>query len=199
MTFEEIYQDLSRKLTPKRFTHSIGVTDMAETLAKRYGADPTQARLAGLLHDCAKELSLAEMYRWLQVANEVVDSQMMKDGALLHGVVGAIVANYVYHVTDTEILEAIRVHTTGKVGMSILDKIIFVADYIEVNRDFDGVDRLRELAKTDLDQAVLGGYDNTISFLIKQKKEIYSTTILGRNDIIFRLHHCHVSEGAFYE
>ena len=87
-------------------------------------------------------------------------------------------------ITDSEILEAIRVHTTGKVGMSTLDKVIFLADYIEPNRDFPGVDELRKVAKKDLNKAVLLGFDNTINHLIEQQLSIYPLTILGRNDVL---------------
>ena len=89
-----------------------------------------------------------------------------------------------FSITDSEILEAIRVHTTGKVGMSKLDKVIFLADYIEPNRDFPGVDELRNVAKEDLNKAVLLGFDNTINHLIEQHLSIYPLTILGRNDVL---------------
>ena len=89
-----------------------------------------------------------------------------------------------FSITDSEILEAIRVHTTGKVGMSTLDKVIFLADYIEPNRDFLGVDELRTVAKKDLNKAVLLGFDNTINHLIEQHLSIYPLTILGRNDVL---------------
>ncbi len=89
-----------------------------------------------------------------------------------------------FAVTNRDVLEAIRVHTTGKVGMSKLDKIIFLADYIEPNREFPGVDMLRKAADEDLDTAVLLGYDTTLRYLLDQQLSIYPLTILGRNDIL---------------
>ena len=89
-----------------------------------------------------------------------------------------------FSISDNEVLEAIRVHTTGKVHMSKLDKVIFLADYIEPNRDFPGVDELRKVADQNLDKAVLLGFDNTIIHLIEQKQSIYPLTILGRNDVL---------------
>ena len=93
-------------------------------------------------------------------------------------------AKHEFSISDNEVLEAIRVHTTGKVHMSKLDKVIFLADYIEPNRDFPGVDELRKVAAQDLDKAVLLGFDNTIIHLIEQKLSIYPLTILGRNDVL---------------
>jgi len=103
---------------------------------------------------------------------------------LLHGLAGMIRAEKEFSITDLDVLEAIRVHTTGKVHMSKLDKVIFLADYIEPNRNFPGVDELRRLAQQDLDKAVLLGFDNTINHLIEQHLSIYPLTILGRNDVL---------------
>lgn len=191
MTVEEIYEDLQARISPKRFKHILGVTEVAGLLAAKYGANPQKARLAGLLHDCAKELSLEDMISYLERANMFVDHQMLSNGALLHGAAGAAMASLRYEIKDSEVLEAVRVHTTGKVGMTILDKVVFLADYIEPSRDFPGVEFLRQLAAYDLDQAVLAAYDSTISLLLKQKQDIYTATILGRNDIIFRMKELH--------
>lgn len=183
----EIIEDLQSKISPKRLKHILGVVEAAEALANRYGEDVKKARLAALLHDCAKELTLTEMKKIVEKAGLLVDPEIFNNPALLHGPAGAILAVNFYGVEDLEILEAIRVHTTGKVDMGLLDKIIFLADYIEKNRDFPGVEDMRKLAFIDLDKAVLAGYDSTISYLIKQKQSIYGKTILGRNDIIFKI------------
>lgn len=183
----EIIEDLQSKISPKRMQHILGVVEAAETLAKCYGEDINKARIAALLHDCAKELKVKEMAKIIEKAGLLVDSEVLNNPALLHGPAGAILAVSFYGVEDLDILEAIRVHTTGKVDMSRLDKIIFLADYIEKNRDFHGVEEMRKLAFIDLDKAVLAGYDSTISYLIEKKQSIYSKTILGRNDIIFKI------------
>lgn len=187
MTMEDIYNDLKRRISPKRFTHIMGVTKTAEILAKRYGADPDKAYLAGLLHDCAKELPLSQMQGMVDEANVLVDRAVYENGALLHGLAGAVMARDYYGIDDEEVLEAIRVHTTGKVGMSALDKVVFLADYIEPSRKFPGVDALRKLAFIDLDEAVLAGYDSTIAHLLEQKLSIYFKTILGRNDCLAQM------------
>ncbi len=182
MDIKEIETDLSNKLSKKRFIHTLGVVNSAMYLAKKYGANIEDAHLAALLHDCAKEIPLLEM-RDL-VADLPCDQDMLHSGALLHGLAGMVLANTQYGVTNPDILEAIRVHTTGKENMSKLDKIIFLADYIEPNRKFPGVNDIRLAAEQSLDVGVLCGFDMTIRHLIDSGDSIYPLTILSRNDLL---------------
>ena len=182
MDIKEIDTDLSNKLSKKRFIHTLGVVNSAMYLAKKYGANIEDAHLAALLHDCAKEIPLLEM-RDL-VADLPCDQDMLHSGALLHGLAGMVLANTQYGVTNPDILEAIRVHTTGKENMSKLDKIIFLADYIEPNRKFPGVNDIRLAAEQSLDAGVLCGFDMTIRHLIDSGDSIYPLTILSRNDLL---------------
>jgi hydrolase, HD family len=179
---KEIETDLSNKLSKKRFIHTLGVVNSAIYLARKYGANIEDAHLAALLHDCAKEIPLLEM-RDL-VADLPCDQDMLHSGALLHGLAGMVLANTQYGVTNPDILEAIRVHTTGKENMSKLDKIIFLADYIEPNRKFPGVNDIRLAAEQSLDAGVLCGFDMTIRHLIDSGDSIYPLTILSRNDLL---------------
>lgn len=182
MDIKEIETDLSNKLSKKRFIHTLGVVNSAMYLAKKYGANIEDAHLAALLHDCAKEIPLLEM-RDL-VVDLPCDQDMLHSGALLHGLAGMVLANTQYGVTNPDILEAIRVHTTGKENMSKLDKIIFLADYIEPNRKFPGVNDIRLAAEQSLDAGVLCGFDMTIRHLIDSGDSIYPLTILSRNDLL---------------
>lgn len=182
MDIKEIETDLSNKLSKKRFIHTLGVVNSAMYLAKKYGANIEDAHLAALLHDCAKEIPLLEM-RDL-VADLPCDQDMLHSGALLHGLAGMVLSNTQYGVTNPDILEAIRVHTTGKENMSKLDKIIFLADYIEPNRKFPGVNDIRLAAEQSLDAGVLCGFDMTIRHLIDSGDSIYPLTILSRNDLL---------------
>lgn len=182
MDIKEIETDLSNKLSKKRFIHTLGVVNSAMYLAKKYGANIEDAHLAALLHDCAKEIPLLEM-RDL-VADLPCDQDMLHSGALLHGLAGMVLANTQYGVTNPDILEAIRVHTTGKENMSKLDKIIFLADYIEPNRKFPGVNDIRLAAEQSLDAGVLCGFDMTIRHLIDSGDSIYPLTIFSRNDLL---------------
>lgn len=182
--YEQLIDQLQSRLTPKRFAHTLGVAKAAQSLATLYKANPTKAYLAGLLHDCGKEMHLSDMQHIVKEANINVDLEIFNNGALLHGLVGAILSHNMYGVEDVSILDAIRYHTTGRVGMTLLDKIVFLADYIEETRNFPGVENLRHLAYEDLDKAVLASYDTTIVHLINQGVPIYFKTILGRNDIL---------------
>ena len=111
----------------------------------------------------------------------VLPAPILANGGLLHGYAGVTVARERYGITDPALLGAVAHHTTGAEQMSTLEKIIFLADYIEVNRDFDGVDDLRQAARRDLDEAVLLGYDSTIRHLLDQGKPIFVGTVVNRN------------------
>lgn len=138
------------------------------------------------IHDCAKEMTLSEMQHVVKKAHLTFDDaeHMLKSRALLHGPAGSVLAKTAFGIDDEEIRGAIYYHTTGRVGMTLLERIVFLADYIEPNRDFSGVQDLRLLAEKDLDQAVLAAYDSTISHLIDQGAYIYGLTFLGRNDMV---------------
>lgn len=187
MKLEEIQSDLKKVLSAKRYHHSSGVADMAKHLAEVYGADPEKAYMAGWIHDCAKELSLEEMQQVMKEAGLSLDEHMMHSRALLHGPCGSILAEKKYGITDRDIKSAIYFHTTGQPGMTLLEKIVFLADYIEPSRDFPGVDTLRKKAEKNLDKAVLAAYDSTISHLLEQGAYIYDLTFLGRNDLVLRM------------
>ena len=176
LSFDEIQLRVSQWLSKKRFKHTLGVVESASHLAKLYGVDVEKARLAALLHDCAKELPLEEMQNLVRAESHEADEELLSNGNLLHGLAGMIRAKQEFSISDADVLEAIRVHTTGKIHMSKLDKVIFLADYIEPNRDFPGVDELRNVSELDL--------DNTIIHLIEQNLSIYPLTILGRNDVL---------------
>lgn len=184
MTIDEIKSNLRERLSAKRYIHSLGVAETAYKMALKYGASPEKAYLAGLIHDSAKELSLKEMHKIVETANLSLDSEMMASKALLHGPVGSILAETLYGISDKEIKEAIFYHTTGCPNMPLLDKIIFLADYIEPSRDFPGVASLRKLSDKDLDDALLAAYDSTIVHLIEQQQYIYELTFQGRNSLI---------------
>ena len=143
LSFDEIQHRVSQWMGKKRFKHTLGVVESATQLAKLYNVDVEKARLAALLHDCAKEMPLKDMQALVDASKYEADDELLANGNLLHGLAGMIRAEKEFSITDLEVLEAIRVHTTGKVHMSKLDKVIFLADYIEPNRNFPGVDELR--------------------------------------------------------
>lgn len=178
----QIIHDLKLTLTTPRFTHVLGVAATARKMALQYGADPDKAEVAGLLHDAAKELPLPDMQDLARDAfGDTLDPVIMSLGSLLHGYAAVTVAKDKYGLTDPDLLASLAHHTTGALQMGTLEKIVFVADYIEPNRDYPGVDDLRAVAAEDLDKAVLAGYDSTIGHLLEQDKPIFVGTVANRN------------------
>lgn len=187
MKLEDIIQELKHSLSEKRFRHTGGVAASAKSLALRYGGNPEQAELAGWVHDCAKEMKLEDMQQWVKKKDFAIDEYMLGSRALLHGPAGSAYAELHFGIHDPEILSAVFYHTTGNTHMSQLEKIVFLADYIEPSRDFPGVDTLRKAAKHGLDHAVLLAYDSTIGHLIDDHEYIYELTFQGRNALLLTM------------
>ena len=179
-----IKKELSKKLKKERFEHTVGVMYTSASLAMRYGANIEKAMTAGLLHDCGKYCSAKEQLKLCEKYKITLTDLEHSMPALIHAKLGAYLAENEYGIKDREVLDAITYHTTGRPEMTMLEKILYIADYIEPNRDFLGVDELRNVAKKDLNKAVLLGFDNTINYLIEQHLSIYPLTILGRNDVL---------------
>ncbi|MDI3312610.1 MAG: bis(5'-nucleosyl)-tetraphosphatase (symmetrical) YqeK [Thermoanaerobacterium sp.] len=186
MDFEFFADKLKKLLSDERFKHSLGVMETSEKLAVRYGADVEKAKIAGLLHDCAKNLREDEL---IVLANKYgidLDDVLEKSPTLLHGPVGGYLIEEYFGIHDDEIKRAIMIHTTGDKDMTLLDKIIFLADYIEPNRKFDGVEDLREAAYKNLDTAVIMALDETIKYVIEKGQLLYNKTVIARNDMIIK-------------
>lgn len=164
----------------KRVAHVMGVEEEAVRLAKFWGANPELARHAGILHDCTKYLELAPQLHLCEKYGIPLDDLEQKAVKLLHSKTGACIAKYIFGEPD-EVYEAIFWHTTGRANMTLLDKILYMADYIEPNRDFDGVKELRRLAYTDLDQAMLLGVESTIREMEQRGVPIHKNTLAARD------------------
>lgn len=167
--FAELQEKLKVVLPLKRYEHTLGVRYTAASLAMCHGVDVYKAQLAGLLHDCAKSYSEEKL---LSMAGEyrlsVSDAERVSP-YLLHAKVGAYLAEHIYGVEDTEVLKAICYHTTGRPAMTQLEKIIFIADYIEPNRkEIIGLLESRRLAFEDLDYAMYYILENTLQYLEKK-------------------------------
>lgn len=187
MEESKIKKYLENTLSEKRFKHSLGVAEEAERLADKYGADKKKAHLAGLVHDVAKEIDADSARTMLKDRFGIrVDPVTYNVPKLLHAPLGACLAQTEFGIFDAEILDAIKYHTTAKADMSLLTKIIYMADYIEPNRDFDGVDELREQAYDDLDEAIITGLDYTISELLSDGKMFHPDTVHARNYLILQ-------------
>ncbi len=187
LSYAEIKERLQTRLSEKRFTHSLGVAQEAERLARHYGADAEKAYLAGLVHDCAKELSGEETLKRLADFDIVPDAAAEAAPWLLHGALGACVARDEFGIEDEEVLDAVRYHTTGKAGMALLSKIIFIADFIEPGRTYPDVEMLRGMTYENLERAMLFGIDYTIELLVKKKMILHPDTVHCRNDLMIEL------------
>lgn len=182
---EVIKNDLEEILSEKRYIHSIGVMEMAVELAKLYNADVETARIAGLLHDIAKEMTSEEKLQYVKENNIEISEIERINTPILHGIIGADIARKKYGVSE-QIQKAIQYHTTTSPNMDIIAKIIYVADKVELNRkseDYD-VEYERELAKKDLDETVIYIINSNIKSLINNGKLIEPESIETRNKLI---------------
>lgn len=187
MELEKINEVLGQLLSERRYHHSMGVAEMSVKLAEKYGADPEKAFLAGLVHDCAKEIPVEETVRLLKETYHITpDAMSLQMPRLLHGVLGSCIAQSRFGIYDPEILDAIRYHTTGKANMGLLSKIVYIADYIEPGRAYEDVEYLRELTFRNLEDAMLFAVDFTIMDLVEKGRTIHPDTVHFRNDLILQ-------------
>ena len=187
MELAKINGPLAQALSERRYHHSLGVAEMAVKLAKHYGADEEKAFLAGLVHDCAKEIPTEEAVKLLQETYRIMpDTMSLQMPRLLHGVLGACIAQSRFGIYDPEILDAIRYHTTGKAKMSLLSKIVYIADYIEPNRAYRDVETLREMTFQNLEDAMLFAVDFTVRDLVDKGRTIHPDTVHLRNDLLLQ-------------
>lgn len=180
---ERLLEQVRAQMHEKRYLHTLGVADSARKLALRYGADPDKAELAGYVHDYCKCWPIPKLHAYLlryDLPQDIIEGEK----ELWHAFVGANVIQTEIEITDPEIIQAVRYHTTGRVGMSLLEKVVCVADYIEPQRAFSGVETIRELAEKDLDHALAQALGGTITMLIERKKTVYPLTLLAYNDLV---------------
>ncbi|MCI8514840.1 MAG: nicotinate (nicotinamide) nucleotide adenylyltransferase [Lachnospiraceae bacterium] len=165
-TPEEIRKDLEKRLNPHRFAHTLGVARTAEELAAAYGADGEKAYLAGLLHDCAKDIPDKDQIHRAKMAGLTLSEQELLSPALIHAKLGAYYARERYGVRDEEILNAIRYHTTGRPAMTLLETILYIADYIEPGREnAPRLPELRHKAQGAREEVVCRIAEDTLEYL----------------------------------
>ena len=182
-----IKECLKSSISSKRYLHSFNVSVTAAKLAEFYGCDAEKASIAGLVHDCARELGMEELLNCLAEEGMTADALTLGVKELLHGPAAVHICRKLFEIEDEEILAAVRYHTTGRENMSILEKIVYLADFIEPLRSFEGVEELRGLAFCSLDEAVLGAFNSSIQYIISKNGLIHIDTILSRNDILRKL------------
>lgn len=183
---KQIKKQLKELISEKRYRHSKLVMKAAEKLAEIYNVDIERAKLAGLLHDCGKNLSIEEMLEYAEKEGFKIGEEYVLP-EMLHGIAGAVIARENFEINDEEILNAIRFHTIGKRNMSIFEKIIYIADVIEEDRICPNIDEIRKLAFENLDLAIIREVENKIERLVLQGRIIHINTIEMRNRILMKL------------
>lgn len=183
MDKKEALRIVEKQLTEHRYQHTLGVVKTAKKLAKLYNVNKEKAELAAIFHDYAKFRSKEEMKHI--IINEKMEPDLLLYGSeLWHAPVGAFLVEKEVGIQDEEILNAIRYHTTGHPSMKTLDKVIFLADFIEPNRSFKGVEEARTVAKKDLNEGVLFAIRHTTNFLMKHLRLVYPGTIATYNALV---------------
>lgn len=181
---EEFIGVIRARLGEKRFTHSMCVAQAARELAEQYGADPERAYTAGILHDVMKEAPGEEQLQTIASAGIILSDVERANKKLWHAVAGSAYCRIVLHVADTGILDAVRYHTTGRAGMTLLEKCVYIADFISADRDYPGVEEIRACARRGLAGVMLEGMKFTIAELAQKGQAIHPDTVSAYNQMI---------------
>jgi nicotinate-nucleotide adenylyltransferase len=180
-----LYENIVKsRMSARRFNHSVNVSNTAAKLAVMYGADKEHAMIAGILHDITKESSSDYHMGIIKKFNIPITRQDVVSTGLLHSITGSTYAQNVLRIRNHDIVNAIRYHTTGREGMSVLEKVVFIADFISEDRDYHGVEKIRKCAEESLDLAVFAGLLYTINNLVSSKMPIHPNTILAYNEAV---------------
>jgi len=187
MKISEAIQFVQPQMTEKRFQHTLRVAETAVQLARKYGIDPYQAELAAVLHDYAKCRDLNELKRWIE-ASALPKDLVLYHHELWHGPVGALLVKRELGIRDPEVLDAIHYHTTGRAHMSQLELVVFLADYIEPGRNFDGLEAVRQASEESLLKGAWLASKNTIRYLMEKQGTIYPDSFHAYNDLTKKVH-----------
>lgn len=184
MTEQAMLEKLKGMVDEKRYIHSIGVRDTAAMLARRYGVSEEKARIAGILHDCAKNIPKDEGIARCEAAGIRLKPICYIEKGLVHSYLGAHIAKTEFGITDPEILDAIYYHTTGHEDMPPLTKIIYLSDMIEPGRNVPNVEELRRIALEDIDEALIRSINSTISHVLGKGSVLDCDTVCARNFLV---------------
>jgi len=178
---------LKEILGEKRLEHSVNTSEIARKIAIKYDYDADKAEVAGLLHDCAKDLDYKTLEKIILEYNIELDEIIQKIPKLLHPLVGVVIAKKEFNIQDPVILDAIKTHSTGAAQMSLLDKIIYISDKIEPSRNMNGVEEIRKMVEIDLNRATLMALDQGLIYLISKNLLIHPISIEARNNILSKV------------
>lgn len=175
---------LEKRLNEKRYYHSLCVADEAKRLAEKYGGNPEKAYLAGLLHDITKNAP-AEEHLKIFADFGIIPNEIEKGAEKLwHAMSGAAYVKHILEINDAEIIDAIRYHTTAKAGMSLLAKILYLADFTSADRDYDDVEVIREYVNESLDKAFVYALEYSITDLVNQGRAVHLDTVAAYNEAV---------------
>lgn len=181
---DEFLEELKKHLYPDRLHHSLCVAESARELAMRYGADAQKAYTAGLLHDIMKNESDEALLHFFRENGIILTTTERHSRKTWHAMAGALYCERELHVRDAEILSAIRWHTTGRAGMTLLDKVVFLADFISADRDYPGVERMREKAEVSMEAALFEGLQFTIQELVSEGRPVHEDSVRAYNELV---------------
>ncbi len=184
---EQFIEIIRTRLTDYRFHHSLCVAEESRRLAERYGADPDKAYTAGILHDIMKDTPGDTQREMLEQYGAVLDTVEQKSPTLWHARSGEVFLQNILGVEDEVILRSVRYHTTGRAGMTLPEKVLFVADFTSADRNYPDVDVMRRLADRSLDEAILYGVDYTIRYLMDEGRAVHPDTVALYNDMILSI------------
>lgn len=171
-------------MSEKRYNHCVNVAKEAVHLAKKYGADEKKAAIAGILHDITKEMDKEEQLQIILDSGIILDNVQKNAPKLWHGLTGSLYIKKNLGVEDEDVLNAIRYHTTGRAGMSLLEKVIFVADFTSEERTYKGVETMRKKSRKSLEEAMLFGFKFTFTDLSERELAIHPDEIYCYNEIV---------------
>ena len=183
---DEIIALIKGRLTPKRFIHSLEVAKEAKRLALKYGENGDRLYTAGLLHDIMKDTSPEQQLKFLIESGIMLSDIEFAAFKLWHAISGAEYARREVGVTDEEILSAIRYHTTAKAGMTVFEKLLYIADFTSADRNYPGVEGVRQAAEESIEAAMEEGLAFTVSDLAEARKAIHPDTLAAYNEIVSR-------------
>ncbi len=181
MDFHYYVNILKSRVSLARFEHSLRVVEKAVSMTEGLSLDQEKLRLAALLHDYAKDMTEQELLALAGQYGIIICEAEKRQPDLLHGPVGAFLCRRDLKIEDEAILRAIYYHTTGSAGMSLLDKVVFLADLLEPGRTYEGVDELRRICEDDLDEGLLAAFDGTLQYVLRRKLLIHPLTVQARN------------------
>lgn len=186
MEIEDYKKIIKDRMSKKRYIHSLNVAKAGIQLAERYGGNVEKIKIAGILHDITKEMPYDEQLKIIQKSGIILDNVQAFSPKTWHAISGSACVKTELNITDSDIFNAIRYHTSGRAGMSLLEKIIFVADFIGEERDYKGVEIMRAKAKRSLEEAMLYGVSFSIQDLTQRQCAIDRNTLDLYNELIIQ-------------